>query len=125
MRAKAEYTRVFEQGRRVSHPLMTLHLLADDALADYRGARLGLAVSRKVDGRAVGRNRIKRALREQFRMLRGQLAPGAYVVVARAGAREADNDGVRAAFVSLLQRVGALPPPTLTGTMPAPSQSAD
>lgn len=124
MRTKAEYTRVFEQGRRVSHPLMTLHLLASDS-ADQAGARLGLAVSRKVDGRAVGRNRIKRALREQFRALGGQLVPGAYVLVVRAGARAADNASVRAAFVSLLQRAGALPPLTLTGTMPAPSQSAD
>ena len=125
MRSKAEYSRVFERGRRVSHPLMTLHLLADDVLADRQDARLGLAVSRKVDARAVGRNRIKRVLREQFRELRAQLGAGAYVVVARAGARAAGNASVRAAFVSLLQRAGALPPPTLTGTMPAPSQSAD
>lgn len=31
------------------------------------GSRLGLAVSRKVDKRAVGRNRIKRVARESFR----------------------------------------------------------
>lgn len=109
---------------------MTLHLLADDALADdvpaaNRGARLGLAVSRKVDARAVGRNRIKRALREQFRVLRDGLLPGAYVVVARAGARAADNASLRVALVSLLQRALALPPQPLTGTMPAPSQNAD
>ena len=32
-------------------------------------ARLGLAVSRKVDPRAVGRNRIKRVLRDATRVL--------------------------------------------------------
>ncbi|MFB5206992.1 ribonuclease P protein component, partial [Stenotrophomonas sp. 3diitr2024] len=40
---------------RMSDPLMTLHWLPAD-----RPARLGLAVSRKVDPNAVGRNRIKR-----------------------------------------------------------------
>ena len=33
-------------------------------------ARLGMAVSRKVDKRAVGRNRIKRVIRESFRQWR-------------------------------------------------------
>ena len=36
--------------------------------SDGGGSRLGLAVSRKVDKRAVGRNRIKRVTRESFRM---------------------------------------------------------
>src|SRR5690606_24298321 len=54
VRAKAEFARVFEQGRRVAEPMLALHWLADDA-----PARLGMAVSRKVDPRAVGRNRIK------------------------------------------------------------------
>ena len=63
-------------------------------------ARLGLAVSRKVDPHAVGRNRIKRALRECFRRLRPQLQGGAYVVVARSGAARADNPALQAAFAA-------------------------
>ena len=130
VRAKAEFARVFEQGRRVAHPLMALHLLRDPDQHDHdqagaagapAGARLGLAVSRKVDPRAVGRNRIKRALREEFRHQRAQLAPGAYVVVARPSARDAANPALRAAFVALLQRAGALPPSGATGTMPPPT----
>ena len=79
--------------------------------------RLGLAVSRKVDTRAVERNRIKRNLREQFRQLRAELAGGAYVVVARRDATKLSNPELRAAFVALLQRAGALPLPDTTGTM--------
>lgn len=121
VRAKAEFTRVFEHGRRVAHPLMALHLLRDgDDTGDQggRGARLGLAVSRKVDPRAVARNRIKRALREEFRRRRAELAPGAYVVVARPPARDAANPALREAFTMLLRRAGALPPTGATGTMP-------
>lgn len=119
VRSKAEFARVFEQGRRFGHPLLALHLL-HDAPDAADGARLGLAVSRKVDPRAVGRNRIKRVLREEFRRQRPLLAPGAYVVVARPPARAAANPALRAALLWLLQRAGALPASGATGTMPPP-----
>lgn len=127
VRAKAEFARVFAEGRRHGHPLLALHLLADAPghAAAAAGARLGLAVSRKVDPRAVGRNRIKRVLRDAFRRLRTQLRPGAYVVVARPPARAADNAALREALAALLSRAGALPAPGLTGTMPPPSPRAD
>ena len=113
VRTRVEYSRVFDGGRRTSHPLLSLHWCADS-----QPPRLGLAVSRKVDPNAVGRNRIKRALREGFRHLRSRLPGGAYVVVARAGAAQADGAALRDAFERLLQRAGALPPQPPAGTMP-------
>lgn len=112
VRARSEFTRVFDGGRRVAHPLLSLHWL-DDA----QPARLGLAVSRKVDPRAVGRNRIKRILRDVFRHRRVDLASGAYVVVARPAARTTDAATLRAALLGVLQRTGALPPTARTGTL--------
>ena len=53
---------MFEGGRRLGDALLGLHWLPGDG-----EPRLGLAVSRKVDPRAVGRNRIKRVLRDDFR----------------------------------------------------------
>jgi ribonuclease P protein component len=82
VRSRAEFTQVFDGARRIAHPQLSVHWLEDGG-----PARLGLAVSRKVDPHAVGRNRIKRALREGFRRIRPQLAPGAYVVVVRPAAR--------------------------------------
>lgn len=114
VRTGAEYRRVFEHARRTADPLLSLHLhLHGDE------PRLGLAVSRKVDKRAVARNRIKRALRDEFRRLRSRLPPGDYVVVARAGAAQAAPVELRAAFVRSLARAGALPASATTGTMPA------
>lgn len=119
VRAAAEYGRVFEGGRRHSSPELSLHWLRD-----AQPARLGLAVSRKVDPDAVGRNRIKRQLRDEFRHLRPTLPPGAYVVVARPPAAALSNPALRAAFLALLRRAGALPPADTAGTMPGcPSQS--
>jgi ribonuclease P protein component len=119
VRAKIEFDRVFQDGKRSADPLFALHRLDDGA-----PPRLGLAVSRKVDPHAVGRNRIKRVLRDAFRHARHRMGAGAYVVVARPAASRADNATLRAAFLSLLQRAGALPPLAVAGTMPpAPSPS--
>lgn len=119
VRAKVEFDRVFKDGKRSADPMLALHRLDDGA-----SPRLGLAVSRKVDPHAVGRNRIKRVLRDAFRHARPQLGPGAYVIVARPGAAQADNPRLRATFLRLLQRAGALPAPSVAGTMPpAPSPS--
>jgi ribonuclease P protein component len=114
VRQRAEFDRVFADGRRNADPLMSLHWLRSDV-----PARLGLAVSRKVDPRAVGRNRIKRVLRAEFRTLRKQLATGDYVLVARAAARGCDANALRIALASLLRRAGALPAAGPGGTMPA------
>ena len=112
VRARADFDRIFRDGRRVALPLLALHWRAGDGVA-----RLGLAVSRKVDRTAVGRNRIKRQLREQFRLLRPQLRPGAYVMVARPQAAAAAGPALRDGLRALLQRAGALPAPAADGTM--------
>ncbi|WP_269789546.1 ribonuclease P protein component [Stenotrophomonas sp. Iso1] len=113
VRTRAEYSTVFNGARRVSDPLMTLHWLKGET-----PARLGMAVSRKVDTRAVGRNRIKRVLRDATRHLLPCLASGDFVVVARSAAKTADNQQIRETFERLLRRAGALPPAGPGGTMP-------
>ena len=115
LRQRGDFVRVFDAGRRVAAPALALHALAAPR------PRLGVAVSRKVDPNAVGRNRIKRVLRDAFRRQRPGLAPAAYVVVARTAAARADNAALRAAFAALLQRAAALPLPASAGTMPAAS----
>src|SRR5690606_35391888 len=119
VRARAEFDRAFQQGRRTASPLFSLHFVAGPP-----PARLGLAVSRKVDPHAVGRNRIKRVLRDVFRRLRTQLADGDYVVVARRTASETGNQALAEGFVSLLQRAGALPQAGADGTIPSAAPAA-
>ncbi|WP_449284006.1 ribonuclease P protein component [Luteimonas yanweni] len=119
VRVRAEFDRVFGEGRRTGTPILALHLHHDG-----QPARLGLAVSRKVDRRAVGRNRIKRALREEFRSLRATLPDAAFVIVARPAAASASRTVLRAAFHDALRRAGALPAPGPDGTMPAAAEQA-
>ena len=115
VRLPAQYRRVFENARRVHHPAFTLHV-APPAETDA-GATLGLAVSRKVDPHAVGRNRIKRVLRDAFRRHRALMAVRALVVVAKPAAGKLDNAALASAFLDTLRRAGALPRPDATGTM--------
>jgi ribonuclease P protein component len=153
VRARSDFDRIFKHGRRVALPVLALHWQSPatpDAVGADAGAcpasaapaeasRLGLAVSRKVDPRAVGRNRIKRVLRDTFRLQRARLAAGDYVVVARPGASRYSGDELRTAFLGLLKRAGALraaeapaspgsnelPVTPAPGTMPAASPSTD
>lgn len=118
LRQRAEFSRVFDAGRRVAAPALALHWLPATQ------ARLGIAVSRKVDPNAVGRNRIKRVLRDAFRAHRTQLTSADYVVVARTPAATLDNASLRKAFLEALQRAGALPTMPPAGTMRPACQPA-
>lgn len=96
-----EFKKVFDRPRVCSDAYFKL-LARDNALGQ---ARIGMAVSRRVDRHAVGRNRIKRIVRESFRRWRAsrhaaqqpfRVAPGAacamdIVVLARQAAAEASN----------------------------------
>jgi ribonuclease P protein component len=82
-----DFDAVYRHGRSVSTRYLTLHWFPreDDSASE---PRLGLAVPKTV-GNAVIRNRLKRQLRETWRELTPQVAPGRdYVLVARSGLAE-------------------------------------
>jgi ribonuclease P protein component len=78
---------------------------------EQHGHRLGMAVSRKIDRRAVGRNRIKRVVRESFR--RWCAAPvGAdrhfdVVVMPRPRAAQTGNADLARSLARLWRQVGS------------------
>lgn len=72
----ADYGRVFRQAKRSSDQLFTVLCRPDDRDAP----RLGLAISKKHCKHAFQRNRIKRVVRESFRLNQHAL-PGLDIVV--------------------------------------------
>ena len=115
LRVSAEFQAVFKAGRRLSSPQLRLFA---HVRAEAKVPRLGVAVSKKVDKRAVGRNRIKRLARETFRRERHQLPPGDYVLIAQPGASALSSDELRAQWLQLLERARSLKPTPPAGTMP-------
>ena len=71
-----EFDVVFQEGARAADGLLAVHARRNGGPEP----RLGLAVGKTVGG-AVARNRVKRLLREAFRLRRGDLPPGHDLVV--------------------------------------------
>ena len=76
--------------------LDTRYFLIRYRTTDAGCARLGLAVSRRVSTRAVDRNRIKRNVRESFRVVRAQLPAFDLLLIARQQAATVANAALRA-----------------------------
>jgi len=102
--AKADFDALYKNTARICRSSDALFT----ALARVRGegaARLGLSISSRTVPTAVGRNRVKRLVRESFRHQQ-HLLPGIDVVVnARSAVRQANN---RSIMESLQQHWHAL-----------------
>jgi ribonuclease P protein component len=99
----AQFKTVFAHRRSCGNELFRVHYVPSDQ------ARLGMAVSRRVSRRAVVRNRIRRQIRESFRLWRDRLPPMDYVVVARSAASRADRHALREKIEQLWQRISDIP----------------
>ena len=69
------------------------------------GPRLGMAVAVKVAGSAVARNRLRRLVRESFRLHQRELPPVDLVVSARPASRTAAAPVLRASLAALWKKV--------------------
>lgn len=97
IRRKTDFDAIHARGRRVGNDLFGATARANDA----RGPRLGLAVSVKVAGSAVERNRIRRMIRESFRLHQHELPAVDVVVSARSRARGTAGAELRASLQAL------------------------
>jgi ribonuclease P protein component len=102
LRMNYEFSRVYHKGRYLSGRYVVLHYLSRPG----RINRLGVTASRKIKG-SVKRNRIKRLLRESYRLTEDQLAAGYdLILVGRETADQPDYQSVSREVRRLLLKSG-------------------
>lgn len=101
LRSKLQFDAIYANGRRIDDRFFGLRIVPNK----LSHPRLGLAVSVKTAGNGVERNRLRRLVRESFRLAQLALPAVDVVVAAKYPAREAPPASLRASLATLWQRV--------------------
>jgi ribonuclease P protein component len=101
LRRKPDFDAVHKSGRRWTSEFFTVTARPNDLGLP----RIGLAVASKIAGGSVGRNRIRRLIRESFRLRQHDLPSLDFVVSARTAARITAARDLRANLETLWTRV--------------------
>jgi ribonuclease P protein component len=106
--SSGDFDRVYREGNSRGNRFLVLYTFARREDEPGGQARLGLSVGRRI-GRAVQRNKVKRAIREAFWKLDPELPDGHdYVVVARPGIEGLlEREGAEGVHASLAELVDA------------------
>lgn len=98
IRKNGQFRYVYRKGKGAGAQLMGLTYLRSSR------TQVGFSVSKKV-GNAVVRNRVKRRMREHFRIRMQNLKTGLYVFTARPAAARADYQALSREMESLFKRM--------------------
>ncbi|MDI6752157.1 MAG: ribonuclease P protein component [bacterium] len=99
LRKKREFEELFKNGKRVASRFFATFFLAKEE------KRIGIIVSKKVSKKAVIRNRVRRRIREIYRLNKEDMPQGWIMVIARKEITEADFPNLKRAFLSLSKRI--------------------
>ena len=101
-----DFDRVFKSGRKLVHPaILIYYFLRKDG---SQSRRLGLVTSSKI-GNAVKRNRVKRRLREIFRLNKNEIKPGYDIIfIPRSNSVKMNYVQLKEAVLLLLKRANVL-----------------
>ena len=101
------FRRLYQKGRSAANSYLVVYCRKNN----LRENRIGLTVSAKL-AHAVHRNRLRRQLREIYRLHEAQFLPGwDIVVVARSRAVDAPYQKLECAYLSLADKLGLLREP--------------
>jgi len=102
LRRKADFDAAYARGKRCSNEYFLVIARPNPA----SGPRLGLSVATKVAGNSVRRNRLRRLVRESFRLRQRELPACDLVVSVRPKVRSAGAAELRASLGELWVKVG-------------------
>lgn len=99
---RADFSAVYQGGKSLADRYLVLYYLPQP----LKGVKLGISVSRKVAG-SVGRNRLKRLVREAWRAESQQVVCGYHlVVIVRVAARDAEYAQIAHSLTKLTKKAG-------------------
>lgn len=94
-----DFQRIYKNGRRLQAPSFTVIMMENDL-----GFSRVAAVAGKRVGKAVARNRVKRLIREFFRLNKCRLRPSTdYIIIGKEGAERLKYQDVQRQLSFLLQ----------------------
>lgn len=99
VRSRVDFSAIYDQGLRVSDACFSLLSMPNDREL----TRLGLAVSKRC-GNSVQRNRLKRRLREAFRLSRSEMPTGLDLVIQPRAETPVQLAALRQSLISLTKR---------------------
>jgi ribonuclease P protein component len=103
LRHPYEFKRAYASGRRLGNGLFTAAVQPNGLTAP----RLGMSIAARVVRRAVERNRLRRVIRESFRLHQCELPPLDLVIGVRPGAVSAERARLRSALEQLWEKVAS------------------
>jgi len=95
-----ELQRVYRSGKTMHTPALVIKFVPAEKM------RIAFVVNTKVSKKAVERNRIKRAVREQMRLSMKHLATGDYMLVAKYSAPQYKNKELRDQMLNTFHKSG-------------------
>ena len=101
LRSKLQFDALYASGKRIDDRFFGLRIKPNG----LGHPRVGLAVAVKTAGGGVARNRLRRLVRESFRLAQHELPAVDIVIAAKIPAREAPATTLRASLATLWQRV--------------------
>jgi ribonuclease P protein component len=102
MRRPAEFKRVYANGRRFGNEFFTVNTLANELPC----ARLGMSIAARNLRRSVDRNRMRRLIRESFRIHQHDLLSVDIIIGTRSSVLRAERAVLNAALVKIWRKLG-------------------